>query len=111
MFCLEIQFLQDRSNGKDPRIQTIAKEASLMKAEINDSKISAIIKENIGKMHVHERNYKKGASELMEAFKDYVRIGHPNARTILKHSALVGILAKDEINPFIQQESHAYSDG
>lgn len=111
MFCLEIQYLQDRSNGKDPRIQEIARAAFLMKTQITDSRISAIIKENIGKMLVHEKNYQKAATELMEAFKDYVRIGDPNAKNILKHAALVGILARDQINPFMQQEAKIYANG
>lgn len=45
-------------------------------------------------MLVHEGNYEKAALELMEAFKEYVRIGDPNAKNILKHAALVGIIAR-----------------
>lgn len=81
-----------------------------MKMEITDSSISATIKENIGRMLVHEKNYEKAALELMEAFKDYVRIGDPKAKNVLKHAALVGILARDEINPFVHQESKVYAD-
>lgn len=61
MFSLEIQYLQDRSNGKDPRIREIAKEASQMKMEITDSRTSAIIKDNIGKMFVHEKKYQQAS--------------------------------------------------
>lgn len=39
----------------------------------------------------------------MEAFKDYVRIGDPIAKIILKHAALVGIIAREQINPFVHQ--------
>ena len=54
-------------------------------------------------MLVHEGNYEKASFELMEAFKEYVRIGDPNAKTILKYAVLVGIIAKQQINPFVHQ--------
>jgi|JI61114C2RNA_FD_contig_101_5660_length_1176_multi_3_in_0_out_0_2 hypothetical protein len=44
----------------------------------------------------------------MEAFKEYSLIGDPQAKTMLKYATFVGMLSKQEINPFSNVEAQIY---
>lgn len=50
--CLEIQYLQ-KSDSDPEQIKAIIKSAQSLKTDMNDSKVNAVIKENIGKMFIH----------------------------------------------------------
>lgn len=44
----------------------------------------------------------------MDAFKEYSLIGDPQAKNMLKYAAFIGMLSKQEINPFANVEAQIY---
>lgn len=86
------------------------KSAQSLKSDMNDSKVNAVIKENIGKMFIHEEEYERATSELMDAFKEYSLIGDPQAKTMLKYATFIGMMSKQEINPFSNVEAQIYKN-
>lgn len=59
-------------------------------------------------MLVIDGDYEKACKELMDAFKEYTAIGDPQAKTMLKYATFIGILCKQEINPFANVEAQIY---
>lgn len=82
-----------------------------LSSTINDPKVTAIIKESGGKMHMSEKQWDLALDELFESFKNYQEVGNGmKAKTLLKYSILGSIISDSTINYADTREAQVYKD-
>lgn len=107
MYCLEILYLQKRRASQE-LITAVLKEAESLSTDVSDSKVKAILKENMGKMYVYEEEYEKATTEMITSFKEYSAIGDPKAKEMLKYAAFLGMVSMMNVNLFSSVEAQIY---
>jgi COP9 signalosome complex subunit 2 len=77
---------------------------------MNDSRVTAIIKEAGGKIYMNEKKWAQALDELFESFKSYQENGNTRAKAVLKYVILASILANSEINFAQTREAKVYME-
>jgi len=55
-----------------------------------------------------EKDWENARNELIEAFKSAQEVGDFKAKNILKYAVIASILAKSELNPFLNTEAKVF---
>jgi tetratricopeptide (TPR) repeat protein len=75
---------------------------------INDSRLSAIIKEEGGKLHLRAKEYDLALEKFKSAFHNYEQSGNNRAITLLKYAILSMIISRDKKNIISPDEAKPY---
>eukprot|EP01017_Pseudomicrothorax_dubius_P030955 TRINITY_DN3903_c0_g1_i10.p1 TRINITY_DN3903_c0_g1~~TRINITY_DN3903_c0_g1_i10.p1 ORF type:complete len:442 (+),score=126.30 TRINITY_DN3903_c0_g1_i10:42-1367(+) len=109
IYALEFRFLE----AKDRFDEIIVKYNQKLKdlaTSVFDPLTKAILEETKGKVLLLEKNWEKADSALIEAFKAYLEVGNPKAKTLLKYAFVSSILSNSKINHAYNVEAKTYKD-
>lgn len=96
IFALEIQLCQGINDNK--RLRMIYPQTLELSSVINDPKVTAIVKECGGKMHMEQKQWSIAIEELYEAFEAYQMYGKgEKAKQILKYVILGDIISDAQV--------------
>jgi len=92
------------------KLREICKRTKTQTSFICDPKTNAIIKNAHGIMLLMEKDWENARNELIEAFKSSQEVGDFKAKNILKYAVIASILAKSELNPFLNTEAKVFQE-
>jgi COP9 signalosome complex subunit 2 len=108
IYALEIQMHSARANFR--KLKELYEKALQIKGLCNP-RVSGIIHECGGKMHMRERHWEKANTDFIEAFKNYDDAGARQlACQCLKYLVLANMLSGSHINPFDEQRAKSYQN-
>jgi len=108
IYALEISMHSARANFR--KLKELYEKALQIKGLCNP-RISGIIHECGGKMHMRERNWETANTDFFEAFKNYDDAGaRQNSCQCLKYLVLANMLSKSKINPFDDSRAKSYQN-
>lgn len=108
IYCIEIQLCSLLHNTN--RMRLIYPKTLNLNNIVCDPRIMSIIREEGGKMYLHEGLWNDAYNEFYESFRSYQQTGNVRAKIILKYVLLASILSLSDINPFDAREVKVYSD-
>eukprot|EP00029_Vermamoeba_vermiformis_P005475 TRINITY_DN1913_c0_g1_i1.p1 TRINITY_DN1913_c0_g1~~TRINITY_DN1913_c0_g1_i1.p1 ORF type:complete len:464 (-),score=167.38 TRINITY_DN1913_c0_g1_i1:147-1487(-) len=108
IYAMEISMHSARANYR--KLKELYEKALQIKGLCNP-KISGIIHECGGKMHMRERNWVNANTDFFEAFKNYDDAGaRSDSVKCLKYLVLANMLSGSKINPFDEQRAKSYQN-
>jgi len=108
IYALKIAMYTERNNQR--KLKELYEKALQIKGLCNP-RISGIIHECGGKMHMRERNWQEANTDFFEAFKNYDDAGtRKQSCQCLKYLVLANMLSGSKINPFDEQRAKSYQN-
>eukprot|EP01121_Diplochlamys_sp_Union-15-3_P018783 TRINITY_DN6910_c0_g1_i1.p1 TRINITY_DN6910_c0_g1~~TRINITY_DN6910_c0_g1_i1.p1 ORF type:complete len:460 (-),score=96.22 TRINITY_DN6910_c0_g1_i1:31-1380(-) len=108
IYALKIAMYTERNNQR--KLKELYEKALQIKGLCNP-RISGIIHECGGKMHMRERNWQDANTDFFEAFKNYDDAGiRKQSYQCLKYLVLANMLSGSKINPFDEQRAKSYQN-
>lgn len=108
IYALEIAMESQRENF--PVLRTLYEKAMKIPGLANP-RVSGVIHECGGKMHMRERHWQEAFTDFFEAFKNFDDAGmRANSSQCLKYLVLANMLSNSDINPFHEQRARSYQD-
>jgi len=108
IYALKIAMYTERNNQR--KLKELYEKALQIKGLCNP-RISGIIHECGGKMHMRERNWQDANTDFFEAFKNYDDAGtRKQSCQCLKYLVLANMLSGSKINPFDEQRAKSYQN-
>ena len=108
IYALEIAMESQRENF--PKLRSLYERAMKIPGLANP-RVSGVIHECGGKMHMRERNWQNAFTDFFEAFKNFDDAGlRSNSSQCLKYLVLANMLSNSDINPFHEQRARSYQD-
>lgn len=108
VYALEIQLCTATGDGR--RMKRIYPKTLNLNAAVADPRIMGVIREEGGKMHMHDGAWDAAYNEFYEGFRAYQEAGNARAKDCLKYVVLANMLALSDINPFDAREAKAYQE-
>mmetsp|Transcript_12339 Transcript_12339/g.40338 ORF Transcript_12339/g.40338 Transcript_12339/m.40338 type:complete len:450 (+) Transcript_12339:88-1437(+) len=108
VYALEIQLCAAVGDGD--RLKQIYPKTLNLNAAVADPRIMGVIREEGGKMHMSDGEWKKAYNEFYEGFRAYQEAGNVRAKDCLKYVVLANMLMTSDINPFDAREAKAYQE-
>ncbi|KAK9831921.1 hypothetical protein WJX74_008615 [Apatococcus lobatus] len=108
VYALEIQVYTEQKDTK--KLGELYHKALTIKSAIPHPRIMGVIRECGGKMHMHERDWEKAATDFFEAFKSYDEAGERRRIQTLKYLVLANMLMESQVDPFDAQEAKPYKN-
>jgi COP9 signalosome complex subunit 2 len=75
---------------------------------INDTRLSAIINEEGGKLHLRQKEYELALEKFKSAFYNYQQAGNIRAKILLKYAILSSIISRNRKNIVSPEEAKPY---
>jgi COP9 signalosome complex subunit 2 len=75
---------------------------------INDTRLSAIINEEGGKLHLRQKEYELALEKFKSAFYNYQQAGNNRAKILLKYAILSSIISRNRKNIVSPEEAKPY---
>jgi COP9 signalosome complex subunit 2 len=108
IYALEISMESQRENY--PKLRSLYERAMKIPGLANP-RVSGVIHECGGKMHMRERHWQDAFTDFFEAFKNFDDAGlRQNSSQCLKYLVLANMLSDSDINPFHEQRARSYQD-
>lgn len=108
IYALEIAMESQRENF--PKLRSLYERAMKIPGLANP-RVSGVIHECGGKMHMRERHWQEAFTDFFEAFKNFDDAGlRTNSSQCLKYLVLANMLSGSDINPFHEQRARSYQD-
>lgn len=108
IYALEIAMESQRENY--PKLRSLYERAMKIPGLANP-RVSGVIHECGGKMHMRERHWQDAFTDFFEAFKNFDDAGlRQNSSQCLKYLVMANMLSGSDINPFHEQRARSYQD-
>jgi tetratricopeptide (TPR) repeat protein len=108
LLVMKIQFCNLIKNSKESKRLYLEAYKLNQDQIINDSRLSAIINEEGGKMHMRGREYDLALEKFKSAFHNYEQSGSSRAVTLLKYAILSMIITRNKKNIISPDEAKPY---
>eukprot|EP00729_Bicosta_minor_P005514 gene5514-24234_t len=107
----KLKFPMLASQGRTKELKKEYKRAvDLSTKVVADGRVMGLIREEGGKMHLAEGQWKAAYEDYFEAFKCYEEMGDSRRLSCLKMLVLANMLDESEIDPFAAQEAKPYKN-
>jgi COP9 signalosome complex subunit 2 len=108
LLVMKIQYCNIMKNVKESKKLYIQAYTLNQDQIINDTRLSAIINEEGGKLHLRQKEYDFALEKFKSAFHHYEQSGNIRAKTLLKYAILSTIISRSRKNIISPEEARPY---
>jgi hypothetical protein len=108
LLVMKIQFCNSINDSKQSKILYLEAEKLNQHQIIHDSRLTAIINEEGGKLHMRAREYELALGKFKSAFYSYQQTGNLRAKILYKYAILCAITARQGTNIVSPEEAKYY---
>lgn len=108
IYELEIQMYTATKDNK--KLRDLYEKSLQVRSAIPHPRITGVIRECGGKMHMAEQEWEQAKSDFFAAFKHYDEAGLPHRIQCLKYMVLANLLTLSKVNPFEDPATASYKN-